>query len=323
MGKNKFTVNFILILTLASCFLIHDSRAARAQELSVGIYPPILQIQTDPPASIKAGISIENKSDQTTTYNIYLVPFRSSIKDNGEPDFDNTLTPLYEDFFSKVQVIDGTHVIQKLTLAPKQKKSLTLHIGLPKGEPPMDYYFSVLFISDSGNQAKQDSSIAAQGGIGTNVLVSVGPKSPARGAISEFSASSFVTKGPVNFKLAVFNTGLSYFAPKGNVVIKDMFGQTVGQVNIIPVNILSSSQRFMPSKGSNDQNQPRVVWNQKFLLGIYHAEASVAISDQGPIVKKTLTFLAIPIEGILGILLAIAIVVGITRRIKAKEKETY
>ncbi|MEK9176387.1 MAG: hypothetical protein AAB520_03020 [Patescibacteria group bacterium] len=292
-----------------------------AENLSVGIYPPILQIQTDPPASVKAGISIQNKSDQTITYNIYLIPFRSSVKNNGEPNFDKELLSEYKNFFDNIQVWDNDHSIKQVKLAPQEKKNLTLHLGIQKNEKPQDYYFSVVFITEPMDQTSKTSALGNQAGIGTNVLVSIGPKGPATGNISEFSAPGLATKGPVSFKLGLTNTGKSFFSAKGNVAIKNMFGQTIGQIDLVPSNVLANSTRFIASKESRNPEEPRVVWNEKFLLGFYTAEATAALSDEGPIVRKKIHFLAFPIELLLGILVALAIVIGIIRRVKAKEKE--
>jgi hypothetical protein len=306
-----------LLVFIGSVF----ASGANAQSLGIGIYPPVLQIDTTPPASVKATINVANQTDQSATYNIFLEPFTAGNKYNGEPDFDSALISDYKNFFSKVQVFDGSHAVENITLAPKQKKSLTLHIGLAKNDKPQDYYFSVLFVS-SVKDTGGGSVSSARGGVGTNVLVSVGPKQPAAGLIDSFKTSGFQSSGPVKFDLLVKNTGSSYFAPKGSVLIRDMFGKTVGQVSILPVNVLAGSKRLVPSSKNTTLTHPQVVWNQKFLLGFYTATATLSLSDQGPLVRKTTTFFAFPIEGILGILICLLIMVAIFKRVKAKRLET-
>jgi hypothetical protein len=101
-----------------------------------------------------------------------------------------------------------------------------------------------------------------------------------------------------------------------------MFGQAVGQVKTVPVNVLSQSKRYIPSSAKDQGGKPQVVWNTQFLLGFYKATATLSLSDQGPVVTKTTGFFAFPVEGILGIAILIILSVGIYKRVKAKRKET-
>ena len=316
MSCKKILLSFFFFIFFLSF------KEANAQTLGLGIYPPVLQIETTPPSSIKANITVQNQTDQNASYTIFLEPFTASGNYNGQPQFDSTLLTTYKSFFDKVQITDGTHTIQNLTLAPKQKKNLVMHVGLPKDEKPQDYYFSVIFISNPTGKS-DNSAISARGGVGTNVLLSVGPKPPASGRISDFSAPGFITGGPVKMNLQVQNTGKSYIAPKGNILIRNMFGQAVGQVKTLPVNILSQSRRFIPSEGKNQGENPKVIWNTNFLLGFYTATATISLSDQGPVLTKKLTFLAFPVEGILGIIVCLLLAVAIFQRVKAKKRETY
>lgn len=296
---------------------------ANAQSLSVGIYPPILQIQANPPASVNSTITIQNQSDQTTTYTINYVPFEANAEQNGLPQFDKELLPLYKDIFSKMQLYDEDNQVHQITLAPKQKKVLKYHIGLPKGEKPGDFYYSIVFTSVGSNENNQNSFLGSRAGIATNVLLNVGPKSPASGFINTFKAPLFTSSGPVNFRLNVANNGQSYFAINGQVLVKNMFGQTIGKVDLLPVNVLANSSRFIPSKDAPDPNNPTVFWKEKFLLGIYTATARVSLSENGPVYNRTTTFFAFPIEGIFGIIVILILVIGIVRRIKAKSKDLY
>lgn len=295
-------------------FNLNLVRSASAQELSVAIDPPILQIQAKTPSLIKNPISIINQGDQTVTYSIFLVPFKAGGLNNGLPEFNPVISQEYKNIFSKIQVSDESQSLIQITLAPKQKKDLTLSIRINKDEPPRDYYFSVIFISEGLIGQNQSSQASARGGIGTNVLLSIGPKSPTRASIEEFSAPLFVTKGPVKFKLNISNQSKHYIQPEGNLVIRNIFGQTVGNIDLIPANILSESKRYIESESNPDPNQPVIYWNENFLLGLYKADLTVALSEDGPIIKKTLRFFAFPAEAVLGIVLVLILLAGMIKR---------
>ncbi len=307
MRIENLKLKIFLFTILYFIFAIRD---ANAQALSVSIDPPIIQIDAKAPAIIDSGLTIQNESDQSITYTIFLMPFNASGLKSGEVEFDKSLLPKYQSLFMAVQISEGDRVLSEVKLAPRQKKELNLRISLAKGEVPKDYYFSVLFISEESKNSQNQSFTGARPGIGTNVLLSVGPKGKTQGYIGEFSAPKFVTKGPVEFELNIVNESKHFVTIKGNILIKNIFGQTVGKADLLPVNILAESERISTP-----------VWNEKFLLGIYTADLTVALSEDGPLLKKSLIFLAFPLELVFGILIALALVIGIVRRVRRKEVE--
>jgi hypothetical protein len=161
--------------------------------------------------------------------------------------------------------------------------------------------------------------VGARGGIGTNVLLSIGPKSPSNGHIKEFTGKKFLTRGPTEFSLKVNNESSHYVNTTGNLLIKNIFGQTVGNINFVPANILSGSSRYIESENNSDPNIPKIIWDEKFLLGIYKAELTLALSDEGPIFKDTITFFAFPVELIGGLLIVILVTIGMIKRARSKE----
>ncbi len=305
----------VLIFTIL--FLIFNIGNASAQEVSVSIDPAIIQINAEAPAQVDAQISVQNLSDQTISYNIFLIPFKSSPANNGEIEFDETQLLRYKDFFDKVRVFDKENEIGIVRLAPNERKDLTLRVNLTEGEPPRDYYFSVLFISEAEAGNLQGTKALSRAGIGANILLSIGPKSETTGNILEFSSPRFITRGPVELILNLANTSGHFVTIEGNVVVKNMFGQTVGSLELLPVNILGNSSRFIESE-NNKAEDPRLYWDETFLLGFYRAELTVALSEEGPLLKKSITFFALPIEFFLGLTVAIILIIGIARRVKQR-----
>lgn len=100
-----------------------------------------------------------------------------------------------------------------------------------------------------------------------------------------------------------------------------MFGQTIGKVDLLPVNILKNSQRIIPDPKETSFTDPKASWDEKFLLGFYTARVTIGLSEEGPIYNKTVSFLAIPIELIAGLLVSISIVGLIVKRVREKQIE--
>lgn len=300
-------------------YLFIPAPLAHAQEVSLGVYPPIIQIDATPPTSIKTTLTVQNTSSDPVDVAILLKPFTTSEDNNGSVAYlpTNSLGGEDPQIRQKIQILDGDHEVDSLSLAPQQQKTLTVHIGLPDNEPPSDYYFSIVFLSKS-DIPDSGSAAVSTGGIATNVLLSVGPKTQASGFVKDFTGPLFVDHGPIAFSLLLHNDSQFFVVPKGTIVIKNMFGQIIGKLKFLPVNILSRSDRYIPDDTSGSQTQ--LIWPEKALFGPYSVTMATTLTDQGPLFKKTIYFFAIPVQFIVGLILAILIGLTIVLRIRYRLK---
>ncbi|MDO8620892.1 MAG: DUF916 domain-containing protein [Candidatus Levybacteria bacterium] len=330
-----------MILNFA--FLIFNFDKAAAAGLSIGIYPPLIQIETLPPANVNSKITIQNLGDNPVDLEITLKPFIASKDQNGQVEYIPQDQSFGEDplILQRVQIIDEGKTIKNITLAPLQKKDLTLNINIPSEESLGDYYFSVIFsaIPEAQNTEANPSLLVNQsqsvGGVATNVLLSVSSetKETPQGVIETFSSPIFLEKGPVPFTVSIKNTGRYFITPQGSILIKNIFGQTVGKVNLLPVNILSNSTRLLPDELQSPESNPstaelnakrytlnatKAFWPETFLLGPYQATLNVSLSDQGPIFKRSIYFFALPLQSLIG--LAIAAIVFVLIRSKIRKR---
>ena len=347
----RYFLTFLLLL-----YFIATPKAS-ATGLSLGVFPPIIQIQADPPSNFKTPITIQNLGEETANLDIILKPFTAKDSENGEINYLST-SPL---IFQRMQIFEGDRAVKNITLAPSEQKKLNFHIGIPKDEPISDYYFSIVFIRSSllpgGSQDSRDGGTSqTTGGVATNVLLSIG-KGQAKGIIEEFSSPLFLEKGPVPFTVRVKNTGEHVIAPIGQILIKNFFGQTVGKVDLLPVNILAGTVRAIPDRSSsqedrgqktqdrlqkngNNSNEQspdsgflsnpksvfrppssvlmRAYWGESFLLGPYTATLTLALSDEGPVYKKNINFYGAPTQAIIGLIVAILIVISIVTRVRKR-----
>ncbi len=330
-AKTIFTILVILFTISILNTKYQILNTASAAGVSLGIFPPILEIQATSPTDIKSKILIENLSNDPVSLSIGIKPFQSADTQDGQVYYPSDYSSLLVDplIFSKMQLLDGDNSINEITLSPQQKKELVLEIALPQGEPAGDYYFSIIFQS-AENPLQNSTNTTAIAGIATNVLLSIGPKGPTDGNIEDFSAPSFITNGPVPFNVKIRNTSDHFITTKGSIIIKNMFGQSVGKVDLLPVNILSDSVRSIPDSLQGPQanpssslklyfqnlKSPAAVWPETFLFGPYTATLTIALSDQGPLFRKTIDFYAFPLYSILAIIIVIAIIVIIALRVK-------
>ncbi len=99
-----------------------------------------------------------------------------------------------------------------------------------------------------------------------------------------------------------------------------MFGQNIGKVSLLPVNILSNSQRIIPDTDFPQRKdlKPTALWSEKFLIGPYTANLNLKLTDQGPVLSRSITFFAFPLTYIIAIFIIFIITVFIILRVKSK-----
>lgn len=320
--NSKFKISFFLLFTI--CYLLFAT-PSRAASVNLGVYPPIFQTFTTPPSNISAPIDLYNLADETVEVKIILKPFTAASSENGEVSY-LLESPTQSFIANNVKILDENKPVDSLTLSPKEIRKLSLNINVPQDQSRSDYYFSVIFISSTSDQNNSNIS-QSSGGIATNVLLSVGPQGPNMGEIKEFSSPFLLENGPVPFTLRIHNSSDHFIAPKGQILITNMFGQAIGKVDLLPVNILSNTTRAIPdsrsftdsAKNPNLQFNPKIAfWNEKFLLGPYTASLTVSLSDAGPVFKRTIYFVGFPLYAFLAIIIVIFIVFVIRKRIKTR-----
>jgi len=303
LKKITFFLAVSFFSLLISQYLNISISKVNAAHLSLGIYPPIIQIQIEPPANIDTPITIENHGQETVTLEILFKPFNSGKGESGEVVYESGKNPL---IFENIMVREDGKTIKEIVISPKQSKTLTLHLDIPTDEPLSDYYFSVLFVSDNKLEERLNQ-LKIQGGIATNVLLSIkgippliGAKPTSIGKIVEFSSPSLFEKGPVPFTVRIKNQSNHFIKPQGTISIKNIFGKTIGQVKLSPVNILADTIRSQET-----------LWQETFLFGPYTATLIINPSDKGPSLIKSISFFVFPFRVFLilaGTMIAILLV---------------
>jgi hypothetical protein len=330
---NKSIRNYILVIFVALVVLVLFPIKAEASSVSLGIYPPIIQIDALPPASLSTDIQIQNQGEESQDLNILIKPFKPASSENGELSYLFASDQFGTDplMAQRIKIMDGNEEINSIILAPKQEKKLKLNVDIPKGETPSDYYFSIIFTSKSqiDNTINVSQNTA---GIATNVLLSIGPKAKAEGEITEFSVPFFLESGPVSFTVRVRNQSNFFITPRGSILIKNVFGQTIGRVDLLPVNILANSVRLIPGSDQFDTKELKIdakswesqkaLWSEKLLIGPYTANIAIALTEDGPVLRKTIYFVGFPIQTTLVSILVLIFLLIIGVKLQEKIKNS-
>lgn len=323
----------LLMMGFFCAFLVKFSFA---QETSFSIGPTLIEIEASKPSNISKNFSLKNLSDQPLQLTLELIPFTQAQKQSGQTEliFDRTRQQDTWRFLSKnVQIVTEDQEIKSLTLSGQQEKTLTLVINIDKNEKTRDHYFSIVFIKQSEStpeQNKQSAMSEILPGLTSNVILSISSLEKRSGIIEEYSSPFFVDKGPVPFTVAVKNNASKYIKPYGNIVIKNMFGQTIGKVDLQPVIILSQTTRNIPNLEVKDSSENAKIrktystkkvnayWSESILLGPYSAQINLIISPDSKAITKTIYFIGFPVTILIALSLCLFILFFIIRKIKER-----
>lgn len=312
----------LFLICIFSLFsLIFNLSEAKAEGVSLKLSPSLLQINAQAPSDINHAFVIENTGNNSIKLKLDLKQFSPDEANNGHLEFLDQ-NPNFGTI--TVKIFDKDLEVKEITLGPKQKKTLNLKILIPEKpqieeQTQADYYFSILFTTipkpiSQGN--KQESFTTINAAVSSNILLSVQYKDAfdlfvekvTTGNIEELSVPSNIDSGPVTFTILARNTSPHFISPTGVILIKNMFGQAVGKVDVDSANILSNSSRYLKN----------AVWDEKFLFGFYSADLSLKLSDNGPIITKNVKFSVFPIKLIIEFAVVLIVLIVIYSRVKKK-----
>ncbi len=338
MDKKK-VIGIICFFFLTTLYLFKNTSRANAQGISLSISPPLIKITATAPADIRATVTVRNTGSEPISAEIVLKPFSASDTENGQVSYPSDQQKFQGEIlqlFQNIHILEEDTPVTSITIAPSQEKTLTLAIDLKENQTISEYYFSLLFIASPVGSigsigVKNDiTGSTTPLGIGTNIILSIGPQGKPKGELVEFSAPHILEKRPVPFTIRVRNTGDRLLVASGTILITNMFGQTIGKVDLLPVNILKHTTRAIPDAKQIPSKQqlpqdtyhhlPTAYWSESFLLGPYTATLTLSLSSQGPAIKRSIQFVALPLELLgffaLALLLTLIVVVRVRKRLR-------
>jgi len=316
ISKNRKTFNFLFaLLTFAFCLLTYTTKIY-AQTVSLAVSPPILQVLVKPGKLITQVYKITNYGDPTIiTSKIYP----SEAKDNqghvrilstGKGTDNSTLS-----WFSYLNA--NLALGEPFFLSGNETQEVVLKIAVPPDTQEGDYYFTIVFSSESPPKSA-NSGTRATGAIGSNILLTISNTgNPViKGEIKEFSAPKIIDSFDIlPVKLVVKNTGTTYFAPKGKITFSGlMLGS---EYTILPQNILGNSERILVATPSatldQDTSYPITLGIKGFFLGTYKLKTEIDLGDGKTFLVKQINVYGFPFKITLVILAGAIVIYGVNK----------
>ena len=281
MKKIILAVAFVVINLLINT----NSVFAQKSGGGVTISPLTFELTANPGDVVNNQIKIYNPTDKIVSIKVEAEDFRAvgeegKVVTTSESDEDTTYS------LRKWIVMVPT----EFTLEPGKEKIVDFIIEVPENAEPGGKYGSILAgitgsISDGGTGA----AIATKTGALVLLMVSGDLNEELR--VSDFSVPSFSEYGPVLFEIKFENTGTVHVRPRGFIVVTDLFGKKVAELEFSQKNVLPGAIR-----------KNEAEWDIKWLFGKYTA---TVVGNYGtgniPFETRVITFWVLPWKLMLGV----------------------
>ncbi|PLX21217.1 hypothetical protein C0584_03315 [Candidatus Parcubacteria bacterium] len=219
----KLLILILIFFPLSSVFAQEDT-------LKMTLTPPLVKNNMNPGETWVSTVKLVNNNQNDLVVYTDIQDFRSS------PDGGVELIPKEESegedsgsgFLRKwMTIMDGP-----ITISSFGSVEIPFEIKVPESAEPGGHYAAIL-VGTKPTGEIQGSGISISSMISSLILVNISGDVVEEGRIREFTTDKNYYKDPeVNFKLRFENTGNVHLQPKGNIVIKDMFGNEKGLIDI-------------------------------------------------------------------------------------------
>lgn len=308
-------MKILTILGMSLIGLVGFVNAASAQSLSLGIWPPLLEVMIQPGKSITQVYKISNPGETDVILTSSIVSF-SPKGESGDIELVNSDQLSVNSWFS-FQNADLA-LGQNFVLRAGKEQEVVLRIAVPANAAESDYYYSLLFETMPSPFLGGQTATQSQVKIGANILLTVSRTgTPLLSAkIKEFAIrnSQFIDSfDKPEFILRLQNTGQSFFKPMGAITVNGWFGQKL-TLDLLPENVLANSVRQISCQ--KDNNPLLCVLSSKFLVGRYRAQAQLGLDKADATYQAETIFWAIPAKLILGALTSLLLLYIVKLKIK-------
>jgi len=311
MFKKITRTSLIIFFLCLEFYLFPLFKPAAAQNFSLSITPPLLEIVSQPGKTINYSYKLTNQGVSSQIYSTVFA-FTPQGEEGGIEINPHQLTE--EQFLNWFSFEDkDLDLGRPFFLKTGQTKQLVLKINIPQNIQEKDYYASLVFQVQPEERMIGASGSQISGLVASNILLTVSSTSrPAKkGQILEFSFPKTTILGQeigfydsfqtIPFNLKVANKGSFFFKPLGSVKIINQTTKKEELLTILPQNILAKSQRKLFLKGSPQQPLQATSWYPKGKIGFFKAQASFLLSGSQEKLEAETTFFLFPWKLSLGL----------------------
>jgi len=324
--RDKIFLSFLFVFFIFYFLFFILAKVIFAQQITLSVSPPLIETTIKPGKSILIAYTLQNLADPAV-FKVKILPFtpkdhsghidlKSEFEGPVRFSLDNSVIKMNEPFMLK-----------------KEGQQLLLRLRIPEGAPEGDYYYTLLAETQPPPVADGVVGTAAKATVGANILITVSynGKVDVKGKIFSFDILPRIKLGNLNVfdsndkipvALTVENEGKNLIKPQGEIVLRGNFGERAAYA-IIPQNVLAMSKRIMQATPSAEicgtgtaRCAPTTLILSGFFIGKYNLSANVNFGENSIAAMANVSFIALPLKVILGIIIAAGAGILIVKKIR-------
>lgn len=296
-----------LVTTLTSVLLMLGTVARVSSQapdnLTIAISPQLLDITANPGETISNVFRLTNVSE--TSIDIKTTP------KNFTPRGEEGAVDLTEDDTSYSLAKWISVDPEMTTIQANKTHDFTVEINVPDDAEPGSHFGSVVFQTIPPEQEGTAALVSQE--IAPVILVRIAGDTTESAEIVEFTTNKnfYSNEKTITFTSRIKNTGNVHFKPVGTIVVKDMFGNEVANIELDEKNVLPDSVRQFSSEWLPDG----------VLIGNYTATLTIVSGDNNSIQTLETSFFAFPYQIILPVLVGLIILIVIIYKGRSRIKK--
>ncbi len=248
---SRAALSLLLLAAVAGASFGFSSPAAAADAITV--IPPRLEVPASPGDTVVEKIRVINQSTTEISYSTIIEDFKSGDEDGSVQYVDESEE---SDSFRMAKWISIEP--SRFTIAANSERIIQVAIKVPKNAEPGGHFASVI-VRRSGTETAGGASVETR--IGTLILMRVSGNVTEGLSVESFGPQeTYAQYGPAKFDLRLKNDGNVHLAPRGTIVINNMFGKKVAEIPLSNPNVLPGAIRKSTTE-----------WAEKNLIGRYTA----------------------------------------------------
>ena len=244
----RVIINVTLFVGLIAFAQSFCAGVVNAEEVGVGftITPPIFELKANPGDQLNDVISIYNSGAENLDIYVVIENLRP-VGEKGQVqvvfDNDETLPTLK----SWIEITNS-----EFSVEPGETENIQFKINIPGSAEPGGHFATILF-GTTQNKAVTGTGSQISQKIGSLVFITVTGETNEDAKIIEFTADKglYLSTNDYSFNTRIENSGNVYVRPRGFLVITNIFGKKVDEVEVDGKNILPDATREIPIEYSN------------------------------------------------------------------------
>ena len=223
---------------------------------AITVGPAKIEYRVDPGTIINDTLTIINESNEKQTF---YSAFEKFTEINGEKKFLPG---------EPTELTNWFKLPTKIVLKPGEQQRMPFTVEVPKNAPPGGHFAVIWW----GTESPQSSQVSVVTRAGILVYLRVSGEINEAGNLTLFATENnhnFLARLPKSFVVKFKNIGNSYLKPKGDILIKNIFGKEIISFDINETDII-----LLPNSEA-DLKITKKFETVPFALGFYKGELSL------------------------------------------------